>query len=114
MVYDISGGADTANFASQRLHTILKNQPSFRDRDYNTAIKSALAEADKQFFDLGKMGKCDAVTTGSTVAICLVNLTTSSAVVANLGDSHVLLGEPSMVFRECSVVRGFIISGTYS
>ncbi|CRG86998.1 putative quinate permease [Talaromyces islandicus] len=104
-VYDGHGGADTANFASQRLHTILKNQPSFRTGDYKTAIESSLAEVDKQFFDLGKLGKGDPVTTGSTVALCLVNLTTSSAVVANLGDSHVLLGEQSMVYRGCSVRR---------
>jgi serine/threonine protein phosphatase PrpC len=101
---------DTANFASQKLHSILKDQPSFRDGDYKTAIKSALAEADKQLFDLSKLGRGDAVVTGSTVALCLVNLTTGSIVVANLGDSHVLLGEPSMVSRGCSTVRESLIS----
>lgn len=105
----ISTGSDTANFASQNLHTILKDQPSFRNGDYRTAIKLALAEADKQFFDLSKMGRGDAVNSGSTMALCLVNLTSNSAVVANLGDSHVLLGKPSMVFRKCTVVCELII-----
>lgn len=105
----ISVGSDTANFASQRLHTIMKNQPSFRNGDYRTAIKWALAETDKQLFDLSRLGRGDAISSGSTVALCLVNLTSNSVLVANLGDSHVLLGEPSTIFRKCSVVCKLLI-----
>lgn len=91
------------------MHTILKDQPSFRFGDYKTAVKTALAEADKQLYEIWKLGKADAFGSGSTVALCLVDFTRGSVVVANVGDSHVLLGEQSLVFGRYSVVCGSLV-----
>jgi len=55
--------------------------------DYEWAIRTALKEEDRQLREKGaKKG-------GSTVALCLIDLTDGLLVVGNLGDSHIILAE---------------------
>jgi len=56
-------------------------------------MKGALADEDGLLLDRFMRESVEPAVSGSTVAMCLVNLTTGELVISNLGDSHVILAE---------------------
>lgn len=56
-------------------------------------MKAALADEDGVLLDNFMHASVEPVMSGSTVAVCLINLTAGELVVSNLGDSHVILAE---------------------
>lgn len=73
------------------------------------AIKGALTDEDNMLLDSFKTKTSEPAVSGSTAAICFINLTKGEMVVANLGDSHVVLAErdprseqPYSIVRTCA------------
>ena len=87
-----SGSALVSDHASRNLHTLVAKRPEFAAGNYEDAIKGALADEDRFLLD-SKNASSEAAISGSTVALCITNLTKGELVVANLGDSHVILAE---------------------
>lgn len=56
-------------------------------------MKGALADEDGLLLARFMRESVEPAVSGSTVAICLINLTTGELIVSNLGDSHVILAE---------------------
>lgn len=56
-------------------------------------MKAALADEDGVLLDNFMRESVEPAVSGSTVAVCLINLTAGELVVSNLGDSHVILAE---------------------
>lgn len=88
-----SGSEMVADHASKNLHRLLAKQPEFDQGDYVAAIKAALSEEDGLLLDNFKIDSAEPAVSGSTVAVCFMNLTKGELVVSNLGDSHVILAE---------------------
>lgn len=88
-----SGSGVVADHACKNLHNILAQRPELQQGDYAAAMKAALAEEDGLLLDNFMRESVEPAVSGSTVAVCLVNLTTGELVVSNLGDSHVILAE---------------------
>ncbi|KAJ5266666.1 hypothetical protein N7478_009474 [Penicillium angulare] len=92
-IYDGHGSGLVAEHASKRLHNLLSKRPEFEKEDYVAAIKGALADEDALLLESFKNDSTEPAISGSTAAICLVNLTRGELVVSNLGDSHVIMAE---------------------
>ncbi|KAJ5920882.1 Protein phosphatase 2C [Penicillium verhagenii] len=92
-IYDGHGSALVSEHASKRLHYLLAKRPEFEKGDYAAAIKAALADEDALLLESFKHDTAEPAISGSTAALCLVNLTQGELVVSNLGDSHVILAE---------------------
>lgn len=88
-----SGTELVSEHASRNLHTLLAKRPEFDQGDYEEAIKAALTDEDSILLNNFKTKTTEPAVSGSTVAICFINLTKGEMVVANLGDSHVVLAE---------------------
>lgn len=88
-----SGSALVAEHASKRLHNILAKRPELEKGDYVAALKAALAAEDALLLERFTNDSVEPAISGSTAAVCLVNLTQGELVVSNLGDSHVILAE---------------------
>jgi serine/threonine protein phosphatase PrpC len=88
-----SGSELVSEHASRNLHAILAKRPEFDEGNYVEAIKGALTDEDGILLDNFKTKSLEPAVSGSTVAICFINLTKGEMVVANLGDSHVVLAE---------------------
>lgn len=88
-----SGSELVSEHASRNLHLIFAKRPEFDKGDYEGAIKGALTDEDGVLLNNFKTKTNEPAISGSTVAICFVNLTKGEMVVANLGDSHVILAE---------------------
>jgi hypothetical protein len=88
-----SGSGLVADHASKWLHRLLALRPEFEQGDYAEALKAALADEDGLLLESFKHDSAEPALSGSTAAICLINLTAGELVVSNLGDSHVLLAE---------------------
>lgn len=82
-----------AEHASKRLHGLIANRPEFKQGDYAGAIQGAFSEEDSLLFEKFKHESDEPAVSGSTAAICLINLTQGELVCSNLGDSHVILAE---------------------
>jgi serine/threonine protein phosphatase PrpC len=72
---------------------LLAKRPEFAQGDYEAAIRGALIDEDAVLLDTFNNLTTEPAVSGSTVALCFVNLTKGDLVVANLGDSHVILAE---------------------
>ncbi|KMU86591.1 hypothetical protein CIHG_04379 [Coccidioides immitis H538.4] len=92
-VYDGHGGPDVSDHASKHLHLNLISSPAFQAGDCENAIRGAIDAEENQLFEGFASGGNDASTSGSTVALTLVDLNKGEVVIANLGDSHIVLGE---------------------
>ena len=88
-----SGSAWVAENASMRLHHLLAKRPELEKGDYAAALTAALADEDALLLESFKNDSAEPAISGSTAAICLVNLTQGELVVCNIGDSHVILAE---------------------
>ena len=75
------------------MHNLLAKRPEFQKGDYEAAIKAALSDEDAILLERYRNETREPAVSGSTVALCLFNLTTGEFVVANLGDSHAVLAE---------------------
>ncbi|KAH1431387.1 hypothetical protein KXX32_003184 [Aspergillus fumigatus] len=92
-VYDGHGSELVSDHASRNLHLLLAKRPEFDQGDYEAAIRGALIDEDAVLLETFNNVTTEPAVSGSTVALCFVNLTKGDLVVANLGDSHVLLAE---------------------
>lgn len=91
MVY--SGTELVAEHASRNLQRLFAKRPEFDEGDYAEAIKAALSDEDGLLLESFKYETAEPAISGSTVAICFINLTKGELIVSNLGDSHVILAE---------------------
>lgn len=71
-------------------------------------MKAALADEDGLLLESFKHDSVEPAMSGSTAAICFINLTVGELVVSNLGDSHVILAE-----RDPKTECPYHIVGTY-
>ncbi|KAJ5628900.1 hypothetical protein N7490_011128, partial [Penicillium lividum] len=92
-IYDGHGSSSVADHASKELHHLLAKRPELRKGDYSGAIKAAMVDEDALLLERFKHDTAEPAISGSTAAICLLNLTQGELVVCNLGDSHVILAE---------------------
>lgn len=88
-----SGSGLVSEHVNQSLHHLLAQRPEFEREDWAGAIKATLADEDRILLDRFKNETLEPAISGSTVAICCINLTQGKLVVSNLGDSHVILAE---------------------
>lgn len=88
-----SGSELVAEHASKRVHRLLAKRPEFHQRDYAAAIRGALADEDGLLLESLQHDSGELAVSGSTAAVCVLNLTKGELVVSNLGDSHVILAE---------------------
>lgn len=93
LIFNTSGTALVSDHAQKTLHFLLAQRPEFERGDYEAAIKGALADEDAILLNRYRRETTEPAVSGSTVAMCLVNLTKGDLVVGNLGDSHVVLAE---------------------
>lgn len=75
------------------MHFLLAKRPEFDKGDYEAAIKAALRDEDALLLESYRNETREPAVSGSTVALCFLNLSTGELVVANLGDSHAVLAE---------------------
>ncbi|KAJ5174726.1 uncharacterized protein N7482_000603 [Penicillium canariense] len=92
-IYDGHGTGLVADHASRNLHHLLAKRPEFDRGDYAAAMQAAMADEDGVLLEYFKHESAEPAVSGSTVAVCLINLTKGELVVSNLGDSHVILAE---------------------
>lgn len=77
----------------QNIVRILVARPEFSRGDYEVAMTKAFAVEDALLLKYTTEQGIEPVTAGSTVALCLVNLTRGILVVGNVGDSHILFAK---------------------
>lgn len=82
-----------ADNASKHLHEWILANPDFQSGDYENAIRHGLKEQDQKLLKDFSKGKNDAAISGSTLALAIVDSTAGEILVANVGDSHVVMGE---------------------
>ncbi|KAJ6079470.1 hypothetical protein N7467_009223 [Penicillium canescens] len=92
-IYDGHGSGLVSDQVSQTLHHLLAKRPEFERGEWTAAIKAALEEEDSILLDRFKRESIEPALSGSTVAVCCINLTVGELLVSNLGDSHVILAE---------------------
>ncbi|CAG7993355.1 unnamed protein product [Penicillium olsonii] len=92
-IYDGHGSGLVSDHVHQSLHHTIAQRPELEREDWAEAIKAALAEEDQRLLDRFKHETAEPAISGSTVAICCINLTQGELIVSNLGDSHVILAE---------------------
>lgn len=77
----------------KHLPGLIVQQPEFYQGDYETAIAKAFQEEDKLLLELAKGEDTEPIIAGSTIALCLINLTKGILVVGDIGDSQILFAE---------------------
>ncbi|KAJ5693128.1 hypothetical protein N7462_002551 [Penicillium macrosclerotiorum] len=92
-IYDGHGSGLVADHASRHLHYLLAQRPEMQQGEYAAAMKAALIEEDRLLLESFKHESAEPAISGSTAAMCFINLTKGELVVSNLGDSHVILAE---------------------
>ncbi|PLB55444.1 protein serine/threonine phosphatase 2C [Aspergillus steynii IBT 23096] len=91
-VYDGHGSDEVSEFARQSLHHRIADREEFRAGQFDKAIVSGLKDIDDELYERFRGGSDESAMCGCTVSLCLVDLTGGSLLVANLGDSPVILG----------------------
>ncbi|BCR98542.1 PP2C family serine/threonine-protein phosphatase [Aspergillus luchuensis] len=92
-VYDGHASDKVAEHASKNIRRLLTKSRELRQGNYESAIEQAIQAEEKELLQGFWAGEELFAVAGSTAALVVVNLTRGILVVANLGDSHVLLGE---------------------
>ncbi|CAG8053351.1 unnamed protein product [Penicillium salamii] len=112
-IYDGHGSELVSEHVNQTLHHLIAHRPELEREDWAGAIKAALIEEDQMLLDRFKNETAEPAISGSTVAVCCINLTQGELVVSNLGDSHVILAErdpktehPYHIVRTSPPMRG--------
>lgn len=88
-----SGSGVVSEHAKKTLHGLLAQRPELKEGEYAQAIKGAMADEDALLMDNFKYEYAEAALSGSTVALCLINLTQGELICSNLGDSHIIFAE---------------------
>lgn len=86
-----SGSAEVSEHVRQNLPNLLVKRPEFEKGDYEAAIVKAFEDEDELLLQSVMEENSGPVIAGSTVALCLVNLTKGVMVIGNVGDSHIFL-----------------------
>ncbi|KAJ5789690.1 uncharacterized protein N7518_006701 [Penicillium psychrosexuale] len=92
-IYDGHGSGLVSDHVNGCLHHLIGRHPEFERGNWPAAIKASLAEEDSIMLDRFKHESAEPAISGSTVALCCINLSKGELVVSNLGDSHVILAE---------------------
>ncbi|EAW13228.1 PP2C family serine/threonine-protein phosphatase [Aspergillus clavatus NRRL 1] len=92
-VYDGHVTADVAIHARENLPRFILDSPDLQTGQYENVIESATKQEEALLWKEFKGGNEVCGESGSTLAVCLLDLTDGVLVVGNLGDSHVLLCE---------------------
>ncbi|KAJ6131532.1 Protein phosphatase 2C [Penicillium sp. IBT 18751x] len=92
-IYDGHGSDLVSEHATKNLHGLLARRPELKEGEYVQAIKGAMADEDALLMDDFKHDYAEPGLSGSTVAMCLINLTQGELICSNLGDSHVIFAE---------------------
>ncbi|GAT20783.1 hypothetical protein RIB2604_00802570 [Aspergillus luchuensis] len=106
-----SASDKVAEHASKNIRRLLTKSRELRQGNYESAIEQAIQAEEKELLQGFWAGEELFAVAGSTAALVVVNLTRGILVVANLGDSHVLLGEDdganhtSLKVRPLTVVK---------
>ena len=90
-----SGTDHVSEHEAQNLHKQFLTSPHLRAGRYEEAIREAIKREDKALLkELQEgIGNEEYAASGSTVSICVINLTRGVLVIGNLGDSPILLAE---------------------
>mmetsp|Transcript_57889 Transcript_57889/g.152424 ORF Transcript_57889/g.152424 Transcript_57889/m.152424 type:complete len:333 (-) Transcript_57889:73-1071(-) len=88
-VFDGHGGAHAAEFAGERLHSLLAEDCEALSKDPCEALRRAVARTEEQWLSLAS---AEELMDGTTAAVALVDKENSRVVVGNVGDSEILLG----------------------
>jgi Serine/threonine protein phosphatase len=88
-----SGSGFVSEHATKNLHSLLAQRPELKNGEYAQAMKGALADEDGLLLESFRYESAEAAMAGSTVAMCLINMTKGELVCSNLGDSHAILAE---------------------
>lgn len=91
--YGKSASDKVAEHASKNIRRLLISSGELRQGNYESAIERAIQAEEEELLQGFWAGEELFAVAGSTAALVVVNLTRGILVVANLGDSHVLLGE---------------------
>ncbi|KAI2962749.1 hypothetical protein CBS147323_7197 [Aspergillus niger] len=92
-IYDGHASDKVAEHASKNIRRLLISSGELRQGNYESAIERAIQAEEEELLQGFWAGEELFAVAGSTAALVVVNLTRGILVVANLGDSHVLLGE---------------------
>ncbi|RAL14149.1 uncharacterized protein BO97DRAFT_469400 [Aspergillus homomorphus CBS 101889] len=92
-VYDGHGSSKVAIHARENIPKYIKESAELETGDYEGAITEAIRKEEQQLLHEFWEGEDKHALAGTTMALCLVNLTRGVLVVANVGDSDVMLGE---------------------
>jgi serine/threonine protein phosphatase PrpC len=89
-----SSGSDmVAEHVRKHLPGLIVQQQEFYNGDYETAIAKAFQDEDKLLLELVRVDDTEPIAAGSTVALCLINLTKGVLVVGDVGDSQIMFAE---------------------
>jgi serine/threonine protein phosphatase PrpC len=77
----------------KHLPGLIVQQAEFHNQDYEGAIAKAFQDEDKLLLELARGQDTEPVIAGSTIALCLINLTKGILVVGDVGDSQVVFAE---------------------
>ncbi|KAL1985652.1 hypothetical protein VTN96DRAFT_7519 [Rasamsonia emersonii] len=92
-VYDGHGSDMVSEHVRRHLPNLLSSRPEFEDGDYETAIAKAFEDEDAILLENVMSNDTEPIVSGSTVAVCIVNLTKGVLVVGNVGDSHIMFAQ---------------------
>jgi len=88
-IFDGHGGARAAEFAGERLHSLLASDAALFRADPAEALRGAFAQTEAEW--LAVAGEQDLMD-GTTAAVALVDRAAGVCVVGNVGDSEVIMG----------------------
>ena len=96
---------------------MIAGREEFRAGEYEKAIVMGLKNIDDALYERFRGGSDESAMCGCTVSLCLLDMTGGSLMVANLGDSPVILGSKdgdgyrvvSCLYSDCSAwMRGLM------
>ncbi len=90
---------DVASHARDNFGRLILSSRHLQSGDYEKATANAVRDEDELLLEAFHQGTEIFAEAGSTLAVCLLNLTRGVLVVGNLGDSHILLGEQDPTSR---------------
>ena len=87
-LFDGHDGDKASIYCSQQLHKNLLKQKSWKEKNYQKALRDAIFKTDKDFLQIAKstLSNC-----GTTALVALFDQENSQMLVANVGDSRCVL-----------------------
>ncbi|KAJ5172043.1 phosphatase 2C family protein [Penicillium capsulatum] len=93
MLCDGHGSARASKHAVSNIPQLILRHPTLAEGNYEDIVQSAICDEEALLYDLYRRGDNGLAFAGTTVAVCLLDLTRGLLTVGNLGDSMVFLGE---------------------